>query len=229
MKKTSKESTPRENIREFLLKNIACFEEKTVEHQWPWEIHRWHELVFCILSVMAYPPILPSRSRILTYVFADLRLLDIAPLARQASGQKRPEEERMFETVIGLLVREGLEEETARHTVTTIAEAAAVIQTQHNGQIQKYLRGFGKQILEDAEQKFSFSKANQDQKRLAFTLWIQNVLNMPVGADIPAVRNLCKTFGVSVTELYDVADELGINLALLDDVILEITSRTLPA
>jgi hypothetical protein len=225
---SDRKNQSRESLKEYLLSHMERFAESASEYQWPWEIRRWHELVYCLLMITACPPLSPGRARVLSFLFADLGLLDIGLLS--AAGGKEPQAEKSFQTAVYLLEREGLEPATARRAMTAVAEAAAVFHTQFAGMVQRYLRGFGDQILEDAGKRFGFSQLNAAEQRLAFTYWIQNTLNMPVGVDIPAVRSLCDTFRVSSAELHETVDELGINLALLDDVLsgMDTTARPEP-
>lgn len=220
MKKKS-EGYKREELKVFLQTQMDRFAKTADDHQWPWEIRRWHELAFCLATVIACPPLSASRIRVLIFLFADLGLLDITPLAAYASGKKDEKTGQLVQTAVFLLEREGLPTKEAQRVMTTIAEAAAVLNDRFGGKVQRYLRLHGELLLKDLDQKFSFSELEGDQRRLAFTIWIQNVLNMPVGASLPAVRTLCKEFNVTEGELHEAVDELGINLALLDDVVTE--------
>ena len=207
-----------DEVKGYLDYKMGRIEEMAAEFTWPWEIRRWHELVYCLAVVIACPPLPSGRMRELVYIFADLGFLEIPLLAAFHAGTADPESKKVIHTAIHLLEREGLPASEAQRMITTIAEAAFVLEKQYDGKVQKYLRSYGEMILKDVGRKFDFSQLDGDTARLAFSYWIQNVLNMPVGVSIPAIRALCEKFGISETDLQEAADDMGLNLALLDDI-----------
>lgn len=60
---------------------------------------------------------------------------------------------------------------------------------------------------------------NAGQLRYAIGHWLQNALSVPISLEHPAVLGFCKKNGISVGELVAAADELDLNVALVDDLL----------
>jgi hypothetical protein len=97
----------------------------------------------------------------------------------------------------------------------------------YDGKVQRYLRHYGQQMLDALSHDFSYSQIAKEDVRHAFTHWLQNVLNMPVAVSEPAIAKFCERRGIRAEELLKVADELDINVALLDDMIANYVSEDL--
>jgi hypothetical protein len=115
--------------------------------------------------------------------------------------------------------RPGLTEEESKSSLLVMHEAAKRLMEHHDGKIQKYLRKYGQQMLDEFVETFSISGMDEKDLRDAATYWLQNVLNMPVNLKIESIDTFCNTLGISEGELVEEADNLNINVALLDDMI----------
>jgi hypothetical protein len=60
---------------------------------------------------------------------------------------------------------------------------------------------------------------DQEQVRYAFTLWLQNVLNMPLSLQSRAVETFTNAIGLTSGQLFHAADEMDVNVALVDDLL----------
>jgi hypothetical protein len=83
-------------------------------------------------------------------------------------------------------------------------------------------------MLRDLDRIFEFSALTEAEVRYAFTYWLQNVLNMPLSLIDENVRMFCAQHDLEPEQLFAAADELDVNLALVDDVVqLHLTRQAL--
>jgi hypothetical protein len=203
-------------LKKLFTQNMELFEY----HRWPWEHMRWVELVFALVSVLSSKPRDVVREAVET--LDDLELLDIndlseIPLVSGDIGPDFPLARRINE----ILSEHEFTSEESKNAILAMTEAAKSLMEHHGGKIQRYLRHYGVQMLEDLPQTFPLSKMDQEHIRFAFTFWIQNVLNMPVDLPLKSVAEFCEKYKASQDELLETADKLDVNLALLDDLIEE--------
>ena len=211
-----------EDLRTYILDHWQLFQGSLEQHHWLWETSRWHELVFCLLLRLGQPELEIGLARSLVNMLAALEMLRVETLAGLALADEGPNfTQPDLILMVRLLERAGLNPEKARVAVTTLCQAALGLQQQHGGKVQRYLRHYGQHMLDELGEHFFLSQMRNEDVRYAFTHWLQNVLNMPLPISDPAVGEFCKEQGVTVDELVQAADELDLNLALLDDLIVE--------
>lgn len=205
-------------IQDFMLEEFARFAPTLDRYQWPWEKARWHELVFCLMAKIDDSSAAAAIARETTEIFADLDLLEIGALAKLVSDKGEPDyQEPQLSLMLGILERQGYDEEEAKTAVATICQAARALQQGFDGKAQKYLRKYGELMLAEVPKNFSFSRMSEEDTRYAFAHWLQNVLNMPVALSHPSVQTLCEKFGIGIEELVHISDHNDVNLALVDD------------
>ena len=208
----------RERLLRFLLKKWRLFTSPANYYQWPWEEKRWHELAFCLLLSVGSPPFDAATARNTVSALGELGYLDIQELAALVPKCRGPRcKDPLYDVLIQILKRQGLTAAQSKMAVVTIAEAAHSIWQKQAGKLQLYLRGYGERMLAEIDQHFQFSRLSGAQRNKAFTHWFQNVLNIPISLAEPGLKAVCKDFDVTFDELIAVADELGLNLAMLDD------------
>lgn len=209
-----------DELRRFLEEQWAAFLPHLDSFQWPVETARWHELVYCLLDRVAGAGLPALQVRQLTDALVALDLADVAQLAAlsDTTGAFDADDERA-KLLLGILRQAGLSDEQAESALVVLTEAAAVLRTRHDGKIQRLLRHYGHMMVEDLASQFSFSRLPPDDARVAFTLWLQNVLAMPVELWDADVREVCRQLGTSRSALVATADDLDVNVALLDDVL----------
>jgi hypothetical protein len=211
-----------------LRKLITKYSDLFVYHQWPSEQERWVELVFALISRISPKPEIEIRD-IITEMDT-LGLLDIEDLASIPSKDGSldldyPHARRIIETLSeGRFSWEGekilgLSEEEAQRSLLAIHEAASSLIKSHGGKIQKYLRSYGRQMIEELQDDFTFTALDSDDLEYAFGYWFQNVLNMPIILRSKSVDAFCDELDISDEELIQSVDALDINLALVDDLI----------
>lgn len=215
----SKERERKEAIEDFIIQLYASHDSIPADrYPWLYESDRWYELVFCLLNRIS-PEWMPSSvARDVTEELATEGLLDVPILAGAESPSGKPTYTAPELTAIQeVLLGAGYDAEETETAVQTIYEMAEALQEQHDGRIQRYLRQYGELMLKEVDRTFSFTRMSDADVHYMFTHWLQNVLNMPVALSNPAVKAVCDTYDITVEELVSAADRLGVNVALLDD------------
>ena len=175
-------------------------------------------MAFCLLLSIGSPPLDAATARNTISALGELGYLDLQELAALVPKCRSSRcREPLYEVLIQILKRQGLTAAQSRTGIITIAEAAHNIRQKHAGKLQLYLRRYGERMLAEIDEHFPFSRLSGAQRNKAFTHWLQNVLNMPISLAEPGLKAICEDFGVSFDELIAVADEVGLNLAMLDD------------
>jgi hypothetical protein len=204
---------------EFKLKKLILrYSGLFMYHQWPSEHARWVELLFALVSKITKKS--ETEVRAIIEQCDALSFLDVEELSAIPGKEKNfdldfPLARRMFE----FLAESGLSEEESKRSIVVMHEAAQMLKEKHDGRIQKYLRKYGQRMIDELPQNFSFSELNEEDTKYAFSYWLQNALNMPVILDTEYLEKFCKQQQITDEDLSSVADDLDINLALLDDMI----------
>jgi hypothetical protein len=201
-----------EKAAELIQELVSRYREFLETYQWVWEMDRWREMVFCLLA--ALDPDKIEIARIATLIFGNLGLLDIDALAGKGSVDLERPPLRLMRDI---LTQMGYTAETSNVALTTIVEAARGLQAHHQSRVQKYLRVYGERMLAELGQTFAFSALSPDQTHYAFTLWLQNVLNMPIALYTNELDRIARERGLSPEAVVDTADAMDLNLAVLDD------------
>lgn len=211
-----------------LRKLITKYSDFFAYHQWPSEHERWVELVFALVSRTSNKP--ESEVRDIIEELDDLGLLDIEELSNIPKvgsdiDYNSPFAKRVLVSLSeARLTEEGLRkpgftEEESKSSLLIMHEAAKSLMERHDGKIQKYLRKYGQQMIDELSENFSFSGMHEKDIKDAFIYWLQNVLNMSVNLRTKSTNTFCEKLKIGCNELVKEADELDINLALLDDMV----------
>jgi len=207
-----------QRVRAFVLERWEAFSLAPEQYQWPLETERWHELAFCLLYRIGQPHLQAEEARRIVEILAELDLLEVEELASwMGAGGEVDHNQPDAQWVLGLLGYFGLPLEKATVALSTWCQAAQTLQQGFGGKLQRYLRQYGQQMVDDMQQRFRFTQIDDADARQAFTHWLQNVLNMPLALMEPAVEQLCEALELTPEEWVTLADELDLNLALLDD------------
>lgn len=206
---------------EFQLKKLlSLYSDLFDYHQWPSEHERWVELVFA-LTVRVSDKV-QSEIRTAIGVLDDSELLGIEELStipKTVDGVdlNYPHARRIAE----ILEESGFTIEESRNSILAMKEAAESLIKHNDGKIQKYLRKYGQRMVDELTDHFSFSKLSKADIKLAFTYWLQNVLNMPITLKTKVIDHFCKQIKCTEEDIIKEADTLNINVALVDDLILQ--------
>lgn len=189
-----------------------------LQHPWMWEADRWQEMVFALLVQVLNSP--EGRVRQLVGHLTDLNLLNISALAGICKDGKQPNlTTPLAQQFLDFLQETGFSPAVAERGLTTICHAALVFQSHYGGKLQRYLRSYGELMLKDLDGIFQFSSLTDAEMRDAFTYWFQNTLNMPLSLVDKNLHEYCQAHGLTPAQLIEVADELDLNLAVLDDLV----------
>jgi hypothetical protein len=211
---------------QYLLRRAVATEGQYLAwgHLWASERERWRELVFALLThvtSLTHPEI-----RALTDQLDDAGLLDVSMLAEIQQEKGRDASLGVHaRSILDCLQEGGFGKEEALRGLDVICEAALSLQRQFDGKVQRYLRRYGELMLRELDEFFHFTALDAHATRAAFTYWLQNALNMPLPLLDERVTAACQRLRVQPDELIVAADELGINLAFLDDVLLSYDAR----
>jgi hypothetical protein len=118
-----------------------------------------------------------------------------------------------------VMAEAGVSDEAAQRAVRAWVAVAHGLCERHGGRVQRYLRQYGERILAEASSTFPGTELSGAELRNAFTLWLQNCLNMPLLLVDDTIEAFCQTHGITTAALIDGADSMNLYLAVLDDLL----------
>jgi hypothetical protein len=186
-------------------------------HQWLWEGERWKELVFALLAQVS--TVGEDAVREIADELYQLDLLDVETLA--GLRRKGRGDESTAGRIIAIMREGGIGKDEAALGLASICDAASGLVANHSGKIQFYFRAHAQRMVKDAQKVFGLSAMKEHEARMAITYWLQNVLNMPLSLQDKTINTFAGEHGVTGAALYAAADELDLNVALLDDLVAE--------
>ena len=210
----------KERFKLYLIEQAQQFATPYDQYRWADEKSRWLELVFCILFRSNSNVLDAAEMRKLVFALGDLGCLEVevmAPLCK-ANGEvdtNLPE----ANIIIHALTKVGVPMAQAQDSVLALSEAACSVKNKFDGKIQKYLRHYGQKMMHVLETYFTFSKLDNDDLSFIFRHWLQNVLYLPIQLSFKDYVEFEEFKELTLGEMIDVADELDINLALVDDIL----------
>jgi hypothetical protein len=182
---------------------------------WAMEDARWAELAFALMSRLSRQP--DTVLRDLVDELAGIGLLDVATLA---AGPDSPGGEAAQRRLVQVMQERGLEPAEAARVARGLGDLARGLQQHFAGRAQRYLRHYAEAMLRDLDRWFACTELTREELADVVTYWLQNAAVMPVSLVDESVRAFCDEFGFTTRELIDAADDLGLNLGLLDDLTL---------
>jgi len=223
MKKASKKDTKPERVAllEGRIKEIYAEYRHLLptDYKWEDESARWTELVYCIFAELTHHSYRDARR--LANSLADLNLLEVDDLAGipiMDDGMVNPDNSRI-RTITDILKANGVTEDDVKKSLSAICKVAQSIQENYDGKIQKFLRKYGHEIVNEFDSHVSFSEVSKGTQSRILVKWIQNTLAMPLAFSNVYTAMFCERKGASYWELAEAADNLGINGAMLDDLL----------
>ena len=223
MKKVSKKDTKPERVAllENRIREIYAEYRHLLpaDYKWEDESARWTELVYCIFAELTEHSYRDARR--LANDLADLNLLDVNDLAGipiMDDGMVNPDNSRV-RTITDILKANGVAEDDIKKSLSAICKVAQAICENYDGKIQKFLRKYGHEIVNEFDSHVSFSEVSKGTQSRILVKWIQNTLAMPLAFSNVYTARFCERKGASYWELAEAADNLGINGAMLDDLL----------
>jgi len=182
------------------------------EHPWEWEHARWEEFLVCLLIEGA--EVEPQLARGCVFALRGLGLTAIQPLAKADQGTR--------EILRRVLLHLGTHPHAASRSVDLMTCAAGAVRKKWNGHIHRFLRAHGLVMVQELAGSLKGKHWSRGVATKVATLWLQNVASLPIlVSGSPHVSNFCSRMHVSEKTLVDTADGMGLNVALLDDLIAE--------
>ncbi len=221
MSKTMKASPEKTiELRALILELIQFYESSLDAYPFPWEAARWYELVFCLAGQVGVSEIPTEAAHRMVSTLADLNLLEINTLAAFDIEDGKPDLKNPdLALMLEVLTRFGLSPEKANALIVTICEVAAGFQTHYQGNVQRFLRKYGRTMVKDLGGDLNLSQLTADERETALTNWLQNVINMPLVLSESKFEILCEGFETNPTDLVQIVDDLGLNLTVADDLL----------
>jgi hypothetical protein len=181
-------------------------------YAWASEADRWVELIFCIL--LQYSTQRPEPTRAAVAMLRELSLLDLDRML----GLADPNNENGI-VFLYVLQQHGFQEDDAKSACRLLAHVAKIVQDQYDGKIQSYLRRYGNAMRDEIVGAFKCEAVSETQLRYAVSHWLQNALSLPVSLEATSSIEFCRISGSSLDDLWKAADDLDMNIALLDDLL----------
>lgn len=181
-------------------------------YAWASEDDRWAELVFCLLLQCSEQE--PELTRSAVAVLQSLFLIDVGKMLHLS------ETTHEIRVIYAYVLRQhGFSSDDVDLACSLLAHVANIVQHNYGGKIQRYLRRHG-EVMRD-ELVSAFDSTSLDKSRMAYAIshWLQNVLSLPISLQHNAVVEFCQKSDVTPQDLWQAADELGINLAVIDDLL----------
>ena len=180
-------------------------------YQWENEEGRWHELLVSALTAGA--GLDPEVTRRALGVLDDLNILSVEVL-RKTNSEGR----KFVATVIHQCGATPKAAEAATKVMCILAER---VHEQWNGHVHRLLRMFAGPMTREAVRLFEGTGISARKVRRAAVTWLQNVSHLPVLVpDDPHVAAFMTELGLDERDLMTLADAAGLNLTVLDDVLL---------
>jgi len=208
------------DAEQLLVEVLSVLEDDlAIKHPWMWEGNRWKELVFALLTRVA--PLPEQDTRATVEQMNRSGLLDISLLASiaGASGSHPEQSSPQARQIRESLRATGFSMAEAERALTAMCEAAHGLQEHFGGKVQRYLRDYGELMLLDLGRVFQFSTLSEADAADAFTYWFQNVLSLPLSLIDTDLKAFADQRGLDPHLMIQAADNMDLNLALLDDLV----------
>jgi hypothetical protein len=180
------------------------------DRPWTFEGDRWVEMLVCVLVVDLEMDTAEARDAV------DL-LRSLDAIAPEALARANPE---LAEFIVQVLAQRGFSMEAACQASIRFTSLAQVIQKRWNGYLQKLLRSHGEKMARELGEALGEAGLDPDESAKISVLWLQNVANLPILLPNDShISGFCKTHSLSDPALLDTADRLGLNVAVLDDLL----------
>lgn len=176
---------------------------------WVFETDRWEHLVFCLLRQLSGQD--PEKARSAVTILRDIGLLDLEDLA--AMEEDSPDNLKAFSQV---LRGAGFSEQHTVQAASLVSLVAGVIKDNYAGKVHRTFRHYGEIIRDELVKAFSGSSVSESDLREGISYWLQSAFSLPIPVERQAVLDYCEEKGITPEILWQVADDLGINLGIVD-------------
>lgn len=176
---------------------------------WIYESDRWENLIFSIIR--QYCDDDPEKAGTAVNILRDWNLIDIEQLS--ASDQIPLAFNSAFKKImLGL----DFTEEDIKEIAETLVNIAVAVKDKYDGKIQSIFRKYGEIIRKELVSSFSDDNSDNEKITMGVSLWLQSAFGLPILSERPNVKDYCDQNGISKDQLSDIADEIDINLGVVD-------------
>ncbi len=176
---------------------------------WIYEADRWENLIFSIIR--QYCDEDPGKAGTLVNILRDWNLTDIEELS--SIDQIPLEYNSAFKKImLGL----DFSQEEIQEIARTLVNVAVTVKERYDGKIQAVFRKYGEMIREELVRNFSDDELDNEKIKHGVSLWLQSAFGLPILSERPKVKDYCNTRGINKENLLNIADELDVNLGVLD-------------
>lgn len=180
-------------------------------HPWLSEHDRWLELIFSMLASTSELPEERMRDLVSQLDVMGLTIVsEIADAARQSLWERH---------CLDMAASVGMDEAETRKGLAMVSAAARALASSHQGKLQRLLRECSERLLAELQTSLDLAQFEPAESRRALTYWLQNALNLPLSLADASMLAFGERHGLSVDEIVLAADELDVNVALVDDLI----------
>jgi hypothetical protein len=179
-------------------------------YAWPWEEDRYLEMLVCALISTG---ISPEQSRAIVHILNELQIAGPRSLSES--------EDEAVQVIRQVLRRMGLTPDQVGASSRALHQTAATCIADWDGKPHVFLRREAERGVKTLAERFVASGMQATQAEALSTLWLQNVCNAPVLAVRgKAVMEYCKEIGIDASQLVKAADHVGLNVAIIDELLL---------
>jgi len=134
-------------------------------------------------------------------------------------------DKKKYDLVIKFLMKNRLNKKQSAKVAGTLISVSKTMMLKYRGKIQTMLRLFGKVLKIEMIRTFKNSPLSKSEIDFAVTLWLQNALDIPLSLMQPELLKFCRSQNIGFDELINAADEIDLNMAVLDDVLVFVTNQ----
>ena len=166
---------------EFLIRRLLAKPENlrlVRGHRWLNERARWVELVGALFSSVL--PLSNAKLHMLVNELSAQNLLNITKWSKTPKDFSKAKSDELVKLSLIVLGDYQLTDEQRLKAVRTLHQAAHRLGERFGGKVQVALREAGEELLEKLRHSLGLSELSEAEQRQALTIWVQNVLNLPV-------------------------------------------------
>lgn len=204
-----------EKIRTLQIKLSDIFHDYGMEipiSTWASEKDRWEELLVCVINQINPEPNI-EEIRAVIDILGKINLTS----AENLSNIKVESKEYNF--IFFLFQRFNFTDEETNLALETIISLSKIVNKNFDGKIQRYMRIYFEIMRNEMCESFKDIGLSSKQIRYAVTHWLQNSTNAPLSLEHKAVETFYNENGTNENEFIKAADDLDINLAVIDDLL----------
>jgi hypothetical protein len=180
------------------------------EYPWEFEGDRWAELVICSLVVEVGIDATTARDSVET-------LMRLGMTAVGGLASATPDQEAFLKRIF---IQHGFQEDEAGKASKVVISLAAAVARSWNGYLQRFLRQHGERMASELSTVLKTAGFGDHAAEKTAVLWLQNVANIPILLPRDQyIKDFCSEHQLSQQKLLDTADRLGLNVAVLDDLL----------